>query len=458
MNPVLLRNVIFPLYHRLTGSGVMDRLRELKHNQWLSQDELLTLQKKKLCRLLCHAYENVPFYQERLKASGLSRADLDDPTVVSSLPLLTKKEINEHRQAMLSQNKAGGRLLANSTSGSTGEALRFFTDMHSTAHRRAVVLRNQEWLKVKLGEPRASLWGATMDIKRLANIRGRVHRWLNNYIILSSYNLASNTLREYISELNRFSPVLLTSYPGPVTELAKFMLSHGLNVPSVKAIISSAETLHSWQKEIVEQAFSCPVYNRYGSREFGDMAHECECREGMHIHVDRCLIEILDDMGKPCSPGVSGEIVVTDLDNYGMPLIRYRIGDRGKLSVGTCSCGRGLPLFAEIEGRTLDVIRASNGNVLGGTFWTLLFRSRRGILSFQVIQEEISGIIVKYVPDESGDNGSLEYFSDKIKEKCGDDFRVDFQRVERIEQTVSGKTRFVISRLNHLPEKRGEIL
>lgn len=452
MNSFLLRNIIFPLYHRMTGSGVMGRVRELRRNQWLSRDEILALQKKKLCLLLRHAFENVPFYRERFTAAGLSGSDLDDPSAISCLPLLTKKEINEHQQSMLAGNKAGGRLIANSTSGSTGEALRFFTDMRSTACRRALAIRNQEWLGIKLGDPQASLWGAAMDIKKLANIRGRVHRWVNNYIILSSYNLDPNSLREYIVQLNRFAPVLLTSYPGPIAELAGFMLSQGFQVPSVKAIISSAETLYPWQKEIVERAFSCPVYNRYGCREFGDIAHECERREGLHVNVDRCLVEILDPGGQACAPGVSGEIVVTDLDNYGMPLIRYRIGDRGKFSDGICSCGRGLPLMEEIEGRTLDVIRAPNGSALGGTFWTLLFRSRPGIQSFQVVQEEIGGITVCYVPDHAAPDIFLDYFAAKIREKCGHDFRVDFQFAERIEQTVSGKTRFIVSKLGSGPD------
>lgn len=447
MNPFFVRHVFFPLYHYITGTGVMERLRELKSSQWLPRGKVIAIQQERLRLLLHHAYENIPFYRERFEGVGIHAADLDDPSVISSIPLLTKKEINENRDHMIDRNKTGGRLIPNSTSGSTGEALYFFTDMRSSACRRAVVIRNQEWIGVKLGDRRVSLWGAAMDIKKLQNIRGRIHRWFNNYIILSSYELSPRSLKEYIDRLNHFRPVLLISYPGPLTELAKFMMENDLRVPSIQAIISSAETLYPWQREISERAFSCPVYNRYGCREFGDIAHECEHREGLHINADRVYLEILDDELYPCEPGRPGEIVITDLDNYGMPFIRYRIGDRGTLSTRACSCGRGLPLLQGIEGRTLDVVRTPNGNALGGTFWTLLFRSRPGIKAFQVIQEDMRGIIVLYVRDTSAHDVPLDYFKKKIRGKCGEDFKVDFQEVKQIKKTTSGKTRFVISKL-----------
>ncbi|MBV5266931.1 MAG: phenylacetate--CoA ligase family protein, partial [Burkholderiaceae bacterium] len=355
--------------------------------------------------------------------------DLSDPDVLASIPILTKKEINENRDDMIAQNGVGGRLIANSTSGSTGEALYFFTDMRSSAWRRAVFILNPEWVGIQFGDRMASLWGAAMDIDKLKNIRGRIHRCLNNYIILSSYDLSQKSLKKYIELMNQFCPILLISYPGPLTELAEFMIAKGFHIPSVHAIISSAETLHPWQKETAERAFNCHVYNRYGCREFGDIAHECERRKGLHINAHRVFLEILDENIRPCKPGVTGEFVITDLDNYGMPLIRYKIGDCGAYSNQVCSCGRGLPLLEGVEGRSIDIIHAPNGNRIGGTFWTLLLRSRPGIAAFQIIQEEIGGISVKYVRDRAVLDMPLTYFVKKIQDKCGENFRVEFQEV-----------------------------
>jgi phenylacetate-CoA ligase len=448
MIPFLLRHVFFPSYHLMKGTRVLERVREFRENQWLSREAVLNLQGEKLSRLLCHAYQNVPFYRRRFEAAGLALSDLNDPSVISKLPLLTKKEINRNRNEMVTQNGAGGRLIPNSTSGSTGEALHFFTDIRSWACKRAMVIRNQEWIGIRLGDRQASLWGAPMDLQKSAEFRNQIHHWLNNIMLLSSYDLSSGSLENYVKRLNHFKPILLTSYPGPLTQLAELMIEKDLRVTSLRAIISSAETLYPWQKEIAERAFSCPVYNRYGCREFGDVAHECERREGLHVNADKVFLEVLnEDLGQ-CDEGEGGEIVITDLENYGMPLIRYRIGDIGVLSSKSCSCGRGLPLLRAVEGRTLDVIRTPSGKALGGTFWTLLFRSRPGIKSFQVVQENIAGITVRYVQDAEVEDFPLGHFIGKIREKCGTDFEVSFQQVDEIAKTDSGKARFVISNLS----------
>ena len=452
MNPILLRSTIFPLYHRVKRTRVLGRLHELRMQQWMNRAELLRLQQEKLRLLLDHAYKNVPFYRSSFEQAGIKTDDFDDPQVLGKIPLLTKQDILANENALIARNSAGGRLIANSTSGSTGEALRFFTDMKSWACRRALMIRNQEWVGINLGDRQASLWGAAMDIDKGKKMRGRLHNWINNMLPLSSYELGENTLRKYVDRLNLFCPKLLTSYPGPLTELAQFMIDRGgLRVPSIHSIISSAETLFTWQKEIIEEAFSRPVFNRYGCREFGDIAHECERREGLHINVDRMILEILDDNSLPVRPRQVGEIVITDLDNFGMPFIRYRIGDWASHSDHECSCGRGLPLLRSVEGRSLDVVRAPNGNALGGTFWTLLFRSRPGIIAFQVVQNEVNGVIVKYVSDRPPKKLDLAYFTEKTLRRCGKDFCVKYEQVEKIEKTVSGKNRIVVSKLkrNH---------
>lgn len=449
MNSLLLRKFLFPFYHGLKKTGVMERLNEARYNQWLSHDELISKQKNKLSILLKHAYKNVHYYRSQYHKMGLCESDFENPQIIQRLPLLSKKDVNIHRDSMISDDGQGGRLIRNSTSGSTGQSLYFFTDMNSWAWRRAIKIRNHEWLGVNLGDKTASLWGARMDIEKTKQLRGFLHRLVNNYIILSSYELSKKSMMEKYHKLMRFKPVLLVSYPGPLTEFSEFMLEKNLKLSSIKAIISSAETLFSWQKTIIESAFQCPVFNRYGCREFGDIAHECENREGLHVNIDRVFVEILDKNLCPCPVGKKGEIVITDLDNFGMPLIRYRIGDIGSFSDKICSCGRGLPLLESIDGRTLDVVRAPNGNALGGTFWTLLFKSRPGIASFQVIQKEIHGVEILYVAERECELGSaLSYFMEKIHEKCGSDFNVKFTKVDEIEKTKSGKTRFVVSKIS----------
>ena len=447
VNSLLLRKVIFPFYHKLKKTKVMERIDELEKNQWKSLEDLVVLQALKLKRLLIHANNTVPFYRQRFDHLGIDITDLHQPEYFSKIPLLSKKDINENRDKMISTKLNGNKLIPNSTSGSTGEALYLYYDMRSAAYRRATVIRNEQWLGIRLGDHVATLWGAPMDLKKASALRGRLHGWANNLMFLSSYDMSDKTLEDYERKLNSFKPKLLTSYPGPLTVFAEYLLKRNRKIPSIKAIISSAETLYPWQKDIIEKAFCCPVYNRYGCREFGDIAHECACREGLHINYDRYIVEILNENIEPAAEDEIGELVITDLDNYGMPLIRYRIGDVASFKKALCSCGRGLPLLGQVEGRTLDIVRAPNGNRLGGTFWTLLFRSRPGIKAFQVIQEKLDEIIVRYVKDGSVANTDLHSFESHIHEKCGDNLKVRFIEVSSVPKTASGKNRFVVSRL-----------
>jgi phenylacetate-CoA ligase len=447
MNSLLLRHIVFPAYHKLRKTKVMERINELEKSQWKSPEDLAVLQALKLKRLLIHANNTVPFYRERFNDLGIDATKLHQPEYFSKIPLLTKKDINENRDKMISTNLNGNKLISNSTSGSTGEALYLYYDTRSAAYRRATVIRNEQWLGIRLGNHTATLWGSPMDLKKAAALRGRLHGWANNHMFLSSYDMSDKMLADYERKLNNFKPKLLTCYPGPLTVFAEYLLKKNRKIPSIKAIISSAETLYPWQKDIIEKAFCCPVYNRYGCREFGDIAQECANREGLHINYDRFVVEILNENIEPAAEDEIGETIITDLDNYGMPLIRYRIGDMASFKKALCSCGRGLPLLGQVEGRTLDIVRAPNGNRLGGTFWTLLFRSRPGIKAFQVIQERLDEIIVRYVKDGSVANTDFHLFESRIHEKCSANLNIHFIEVSSIPKTASGKTRFVVSKL-----------
>ena len=408
------------------------------------------MQQHKLKELLVHAYRSVPYYREKLNENGIDIEKFDFSDDFQKIPLLTKKEINENRNLMISNEVNRDSLLSNSTSGSTGEALYFYYDMRSWAFRSAVVIRNQEAIGIRIGDRAAKLWGAPMDLNAAATIRGKIHAWVNNNLFLSSYDLADSNLELYTKRILKHRPKFIISYPGPIVVLAEYLIKNRVTIPSVQSIICSAEMLFPWQKDIIETAFSCAVYNRYGCREFGEIAMECPKREGLHINIDRIYLEILNESLSPVEDGSIGEVVITDLDNFGMPIIRYRTGDLASIKTGMCSCGRSLPLLNQVEGRTLDVVRAPNGNRLGGTFWTLLIRRRPGIKSFQVIQEKADAIILKYV--KSTDDSTIDFaaYESMIKKKCGDMMSVDFEEVGYIPKTESGKTRFVISKVKEL--------
>jgi len=444
----LYRNLVYPAYHWAKRDGVNQSLKELEHNQWLSAAELHDLQQTKLASLLLFAGKNVPYYRALFRDLGFHAEPTIRTKEFQRLPLLTKDIIRREQDTLVSEDLAGNGLLSNSTSGSTGDAIRFYTDLRSTPYRKAAGKRSHSWTGWQLGDRTVSLWGAAMDRKQSVALRGRLHGLVTGNLFLSSYDLSTSRMDEYIDQIKKFKPFQLFAYPGPLELFAIHCSERGAVFPSIKGIVCSAETLWPHQREIIEDAFGIRVLDQYGCREFSQIATECEMHNGLHISVDRLLVEVVDEEGRPCPPGEVGKILVTDLDNYGMPFIRYDIGDQGILAEEhPCSCGRELPKLEKVVGRTLDIVRTPDGRQIGGTFWTLLLRSRRGFRQFQVIQHELEGVVINYVRDSQFDDTALDYFTESITNYCGHDFKVEFVEQESIDLTGSGKQRIIVSRL-----------
>jgi phenylacetate-CoA ligase len=444
----LFRNVVYPAYHWAKRDGVNRAIREFERNQWLSRSDVLALQQRKLASLLSFVSKNVPYYRTLLQDMDFRDGQTNATDEIRRLPLLTKSIIRREQDALVSEDLSGNGLLANSTSGSTGEAIHFYTDFRSIAYRKAAGIRSDSWTGWRLGERYISLWGAAMDVKRVRALRGRLHGILTGRRLLSSFDLSTSRMDEYVEIIRKFQPILFLSYPGPLEKFASHCGERGVAFPSIKGIVTSAETLWPHQREAAERAFGTRVFNRYGSREVGQIGSECETHAGLHISADRLLIEVVDEGDKPCPAGEAGRIVVTDLDNFGMPLIRYDIGDRGAWADSrACGCGRGLPLLETIEGRTMDIIRTPGGRQLGGTFWTLMLKTRPGLRQIQVVQERLEGVVIKFIRDIDFDEDVLDYFTVKIQEYCGGDFSVEFIETDSIDLTVSGKQRLIVSLL-----------
>ena len=453
---VLLRNVLFPAWHWAKRDGVNQAVRELEQNQWLSTQELLGLQQRKLASLLRFTGKNVPYYRTLFHDLGIRADSLVSDEDFLRLPPLTKHIIRREQDSLVSEDLSGNGLLSSSTSGSTGEPLRFYIDFRSVPYRKASLWRSDSWTGWRLGDRSIRVWGASIDQKKAAELRGRLHGWVTGDRFLSSFDLSASRMDQYIKSVLAFKPVLLVAYPGPLEQFAIHCRERGVRFPSFNAIVSSAETLWPHQREIIEEAFGVSIFNRYGSREVAHIASECEAHDGLHVSVDRLLVEVVDEKGHPCPRGEVGRILVTDLDNFGMPLIRYEIGDRGALAEQRpCNCGRGLPRLDKVEGRTLDIVRTPDGHRIGGTFWTLLLRSRPGFRQFQVIQNSLDGVVINFVRDAGLDRAVLDYFTKRIQEHCGRDFKVDFVEQPSIDLTGSGKLRLIVSNLTSQPDSTG---
>jgi phenylacetate-CoA ligase len=257
---------------------------------------------------------------------------------------------------------------------------------------------------------------------------------------LSAYKLSDDDMAGYASLIRGRRVALIVGYPSVMEEFGRFCARKRLIFPHLKAIICSAETLYEEQKRAVQEFLGVPVFNRYGSREVGDMAQERPGSTGLVVNSDRVYLEVVREDGTPCETGETGDVIVTDLDNFGMPFIRYRIGDRAAWSPEVSD---GFPVLLGVDGRSLDVVRTPDGRRIGGTFWTIVLREKPGMEKFQVVQRSIEGVEIRYV--RSDREPDWDWIRARIREHCGPGLDVRFEPVDAILPGAGGKHRVVIS-------------
>lgn len=415
-------------------------------NECIGKAELQQLQKQKFNTLIEFSKENVPYY--RTKLSSLMISDISD---LNKIPLLSKKDIQEHFDDLRAENLIKRRFRIDSTSGSSGETTKFYTDKRLNHIRYACAHRGDSWTGWRLGEPLVYLWGASKDTNKAKSFLSRIKNscLLFNSTVLSSYKMTDKDMAEYVHTINKRKPALVVGYPSALDLFANYIKVNNCCIHKPKGIITGGETLYITQREKIEEAFQTKVLNRYGCREVGHIANECEEQNGLHISSDHVIVEIINEKGEQCKPGELGEVVVTDLDNYVFPLIRYRIGDLGVLSERICKCGRPFPMLESVEGRTFDLLIGTNGNRVLATFFTLYFRHNvKGILKFQIIQEHLTEVKLKVIVNEQYTDNEGEKIILAIRSKLGDETNVKIEVVDSIEPTGSGKHRWVISNVS----------
>lgn len=407
-------------------------------------EKMKELQWNKLKDLLEHAYRRVPFYQKRFQEVGITPKDIQDESDFQKFPFLTKEDIRANLKDMVAEGYEG-LLLRNSTGGSTGEPLLFYSDRIREAKQNAAKLRSRKWWNIDIGDKELDLWGSPLDLSKRDWIR-LVKDKLLNLVVLSAYNLSEKQMAQYLRVMEKFKPKLLYVYPSALYCFAQFLKENGAKVDAFRPqlIIYTAEALYEHQRKIIQEVFSCPIATEYGAHDGGLIAHQCP-EGGLHIIDDQVYLEFLKN-GQAVADGQSGEIVITNLESFGMPFIRYRIGDVGKLSKKQCTCGLGLRLMESFEGRLSDFLLTTSGDLMSGLYLTGIFRDVKGIKQFQIIQNSASIVLVKLVKDQCFENSTLEYLTRELKRGLGETVHINFEFPSRILPEKSGKYRWIISR------------
>jgi len=444
----LAKNILLPILDLCQRSNVAYCWKVLENAQYLKRDEIVDLQQRKMRTLLKHAYENVPYYRTAFLKQGVNPDDIRTVEDLRKLPVLKKTVLRNTPQQLMAGNIPRRQLVLCRTSGTTAVPLSFYRTREDVDWGTAAWLRAYRWGKCELGDKHAVIWA--FDARELRNPLRRVINLLHReHLLLNAYEMSEATIRLSARRIQELRPKFLMGYSYSIHLLANYLLEAGIRTPELKAVFACTQTLLPSQRREIEMAFGCGVYDLYASREFSLMASECEKHVGYHIQSENVVLEFLKD-GEPVSSGETGTILVTSLNNYAMPFIRYEIGDTGKPSDDGCSCGRGLPLFKSLEGRTtrgFEYFATGDGSLLFLRDMEKIF-GRLPVKTFQIVQEKRDEILVKVVKA----NGYSEKDTNFIKRNLvwghsQQITNVEVEFVKSIPLEKSGKKRYFNSRL-----------
>ncbi len=438
-----------PLHSWLISRQTKTIFNILNKTQWFKSDEIIKLQNERIQQLLWHAYLNVPYYQKKFKLFGIHPNQIKTKEDLFKIPLLNKSDITENLYMdLFSVGHVKKEMLKIATSGSTGQPFITYADRWQLEMRFATTLRALEWTGWEFGERQLRLWHQRIGMSLSQSLKERFDALLMRRKFIPAFELTEKALVKLSQDLNKFKPKLIDGYAESLNFLSMYIKQGGNLTFKPKAIMSSAQMLTSTTRSEIEKALGTQVFDKYGAREFSGIAYQCAFSKDHHVMDESYIVEILIE-GKPAKPGETGEIVITDLNNYSVPLIRYRIGDLAVAVDNTiaCPCGRGLSRIGEIQGRTAALVYCNNGRWLPGTFFAHFFKDYDSlVLFFQVIQKDKSGFILKIAKGNLWNTKDWENLVLDLRNYIGDT-QIQIEFVENIPLLKTGKRTPVISHL-----------
>lgn len=393
-------------------------------------------------RGVLRAAARTPYFRSILKERGVSTDDFRLPEHLGSLPLLTKDLLQGRIDDLVDPEAPPQDRLPSQSGGSTGTPTVFYHDRSHHQWFHGANWLGLKWCGYRPGDRQTYFWGADFDAPA-KTWRSELRQYLENNFFENAFQASEGRLDEYARRLAVWHPLFLWSYVSSAVLLARFARQKGIAI-RFRAIRTTAETLTPAQRDLLESAFSARVYDQYGSRELGIVAQECEAHNGLHVFPHQ-WVELL-----PVAGADFGRLVVTDLTNEVLPFLRYDTGDLARWAEGACPCGRTWPRLERIVGRVSDVLVSPSGKYIHGEFFTHLFYKTEGVRQFQVIQEDRERLRIRIVFSDaapSAREATIRFLDETILRYGDPGFRLEFETLERIEPSPSGKYRFTLSRL-----------
>lgn len=453
MEPNILSTVEgidWPALPDASAAARLALLFQLEKSQWWSPETLREQQLKQVKRLLHHCVTQVPHYRNTLH--GLIPPETLSEEEWSKIPILTRGEVQQYSSQLVAEQypRGHGQSRAKRTSGSTGKPIetrgteltgffwRVFTLREHLWHQRdlggklAVIRYTEDETAVPPHGSRSSIWGrSTTGLYETGPS-----------VLLSIFTPIS----EQVTWLQKEAPDYILTHPSIIQDLALYCLREGIQLPSLREIRTISEMLPDGLRELCQKVWGIRLVDTYSTIELGYLAFQCPSYEHYHVQSEGVLLEILDDAGKPCAPGETGRVIVTDLHNYVFPLIRYEVGDYAEVGE-PCACGRGLPVIKRIHGRYRNLLTMPSGERHYPRLGIQDLHEIAPVQQFQAVQHTLNEIEIRLIMPRPIEADEKEKLTSLFKKMMGDYFTFEIRQVESLQRSASGKYEEFISAL-----------
>lgn len=451
--PVWLQTALFNAYawrverHRY-GAPFREALAELLERERWSPERLREWQDERLRHVVRIAYDRTVWYRTQMDERGLGPDDVRGVADLPKLPFLSKEVVRERGSELMTRSRPARHWLHGHTSGTTGSPLGLWYDRDLCVLNNAVDVRQKIWGGMRDGD-----WvGLFLGRVVVAPEQLRPPFWRRNHVQrqvwFSAFHLSDENLPSYLTEIRQRDLRFLDGYPSTLFIVAQHLLRRGERLP-MTAVFTSSETLHRLQREAIEEAFECRLFDYFGLAERVLFASECEAHAGKHLVEDFGFTEVVDERGEPVPDGRPGVLVGTSLHNVAMPMLRYRTSDVSAVVRGQCACGRPFRRIEDVATKAEDIVVTPDGRMISPSILTHPFKPFDQILKSQILQERADALCVKLVPSDRFSDADREKLVAGLRERLGDEVEIEVQIVDDIPCEASGKFRWVISRVPH---------
>ena len=441
-------DLAFYILGKKHGYNLKQMYQFVLENQYWDKKDIEEYQTEKMKQIITHSYNNTIYYKEVLDELSLKPSDFQSLADLKKLPIIGKADIRDRWKDLIASDYLKYKPMHRVTSGTTGQTFQYYNDAKSWGMNWATKIRTFSWGGYTFGKDKiATLKGGSMLREAKQSVKGRFWKYLNNYYDLPVINLTNESMEQYYNEIISNKIKYLRGFPTAVYAFAKYIYETHGELP-LQATFTSAEYLQDFQREQITKTFGTNHIDAYGCGDGMAGANQCEKTEGYHVNIETSILEVINEQGNSCKEGEQGEIVLTSLNDYAMPLIRYTPGDVAVIGKNNCSCGRTLPLLSKIVGRTSDLIYLPNGRILNGIAIPFADWVDK-IDKFQIWHTEIDKIELKVIKKPTLTKKDIEYMHEILAYHVGEGIRVQVDIVDDIPLLPNGKFKYVISKVNN---------